>query len=62
MNTPEVLVEYSIAPGAEIGGCWIEDAAGKVHACLIFDPTRPLNAVGDGFVVVFALIYDRNAI
>lgn len=59
--TPLIRIEYTVAPGAALGGAWLEDAAGKVRKVFILDPARSLQAVGDGFDLVRALLYGRNA-
>lgn len=60
ITTPGVHVAYTIAPGAVLGGGWLEDSTGKVRAVFIFDPPRSLQAVGDGFIFIRQLLYGRN--
>lgn len=61
ITTPGINVAYTIAPGAVLGGGWLEDSAGKVRAVFTFDPPRPLQALGDGFVFIRQLLYGRNS-
>lgn len=60
LTLPLVNVAYTISPGDTIGGGWIEDAGGAVRGVQIFDPPRPLQAIGDGFPMTMQFVYDRN--
>ncbi len=60
-TTPMILIAFTVAPGATIGGWWIEDDAGDVRKVGVFDPPRALNALGDGFEFVRQFLYGRNA-
>lgn len=60
ITTPIQTVQYTSDPGASIGGGWIEDPTGLVRAVFIFDPARPLNAIGEGFEFIRQLLYGRN--
>lgn len=55
-----INVEYASGTPAVCGGYWLEDPAGKVREVFIYDPVRPLAAVGDGFPIVVQLGYGRN--
>lgn len=61
ITTPTINVEYSVAPGANINGGWLEDSAGKVRQVYIFDPTRPVQNPFDGFLLIRQMGYGRNA-
>lgn len=57
-----VNVVYASGPAQVIGGYWLEDAAGDVRVVVIFDPTRSLSVVGDGFPIICQLGYGRNTV
>lgn len=44
-----------------LGGYWIEDANGNVRSVGIYDPPRPMAAVGDGFQWVEQIVEGRNS-
>lgn len=60
INTPAIPIQYTVAPGAVLGGGWIEKADGSMGQVFIFDPPRPIQAIGDGFTFIRQLMYDRN--
>ena len=61
ITTPTIDVQYSVAPGDEIGGGWLEDHAGKVRQVYVFDPSRPVQNPFDGFLLIRQMGYGRNA-
>jgi hypothetical protein len=61
LTTPAIPISYTVAPGATIGGGWIEKADGSMGQVFIFDPVRPLQNPGDAFVFIRQLLYDRNS-
>lgn len=62
ITTPGVNVAFTVAPGAILGGGWLEDSDGKTRRTFTFDPPRSLQAVGDGFVFIRQLLYGRNSV
>lgn len=48
--------------GNEVGGWWVEDAAGIVRLAGQYDPVRPIQIEGDGFPVVIQIVEGRNPI
>jgi len=60
ITTPSIEIAYSTDPGAVLGGAWIEKSDGTMGPTFIFDPPRSLQALGDGFVFIRQLLYDRN--
>lgn len=48
--------------GNQCGGFWIETAGGLVWLVGIFDPSRPLQVVGDGFPWVQQIIEAKNPV
>jgi hypothetical protein len=62
ITTPAIHVAYTVAPGAVLGGGWIEDSAGETRGTFIFDPARSLQAIGQGFIFIRQLLYGRNTV
>lgn len=62
ITTPAISVAYTVAPGATLGGGWLEDSTGKVRAVFIFDPARSLQSVIDGFIFIRQLLFGRNSV
>ena len=61
ITTPAINIAYTVAPGAVLGGGWIEKADGSMGQVFVFDPPRSLQALGDGFPFIRQLLYDRNS-
>lgn len=60
ITTPTIDVAYTVAPGANIGGGWLEDPTGKVRQVYIFDPTKPVQNLYDAFLLIRQMGYGRN--
>jgi len=58
--SPKINVLYASGAAVQIGGYWLEDAAGDVRDVFIYDPPRALATLGDGFPIVVQLGYGRN--
>lgn len=46
----------------DVGGYWVEDTSGDVRYVFVYNPSRPMAVVGDGWTTVAALIEGRNAV
>lgn len=46
----------------DVGGWWVEDAAGNVRVLGRYDPPRPMGGLGSGFPVVIQIVEARNPI
>lgn len=62
ITTPAIHVAFTVAPGAVLGGGWIEDSTGGTRRTFNFDPPRPLQEVGQGFIFIRQLLYGRNSV
>jgi len=57
-----VNVVYASGAAQTIGGYWVEDGAGNVRELYLYNPTRTLANVGDGWPIVVQMGYGRNAL
>lgn len=60
ITTPTINVAYTVAPGASLGGGWLEDHTGKVRQVYTFDPVRAVVNPYDGFLLIRQQGYGRN--